>query len=223
MKPDRDQTLAILARHREHLISHREQLGSKLSQERDKLAELQAEAHRRAQEYRATPQGIAESLRELETAELAGADRATLRTLQRNHIAAEQLSADEYGRRRDRWGHKLGDGPVRGCPAGPLGGMRTQVMRDRVFGSYRHDPAVTAVRVSLFRLTADRRLRTAVTYPLHGESLESGASLDLSTVLAWSFSSGAVSDRILERLQLDPSVWLPLATSQIAAAHARAD
>lgn len=223
MSADREQTLDALRNYRERLLRRREELTARRDAELARAEQLQADADRRLQEYRATPQGIAESLRALETAALSGTPRPRLRGLQRAHLAAEQASAEEYAARRDRWGHKPGDGPVRGCPAGPDGALRTQIMRERIFGSYRHDPDTQAVRIGLFRLTETGRLRTAVTMPLDGRLGDRSDSIDLCTVLTWALSNGAVSDRILHRLDLDSTRWLPLATAHIAAPAMLAD
>lgn len=220
---DRADTLAILASYRERLVRRRTELEHTRIEEQTKFEQLKAVAARRAQEYRSTPQGIAESLRELETAQLSGRDRATLRQLQRNHVAAETVSIDEYQTRRNRWGHKPGDGPVRGCPVGTNTDIALQIIRHKLFGSYRHDPDAHAVRIGLFRITAQSRLRTSVTFPLGGPLRDNTESIDLCTILTWSFSQGALSDRVLTRLKLDPELWLPLMTAHAAASTALAD
>lgn len=223
MPTDRDEVLRVLASYRQRLLRDRDALDARFQKEVAKGRQLQQEADRRAQEYRSTPQGIAESMREIETAQLAGQPRDVLRRLQRRHFAAEQVSVEEYTARCNRWGHKPGDGPVRGCPAGSHPPMRMQIMRERVFGSYRHDPSAAAVRIDLFRITERERLRTQVTVPIEEGMRAHADSIDLCTIITWALSNGATSDRILTRLNLDPTVWLPLASAHLAAPAVRAD
>lgn len=214
----REETLTALSRYSQHLQAYRDQVAAELDAATAKRDRLQEIADTRAQEYRSTLQGIAESVRELETAALTGHPAAHIRRLRRQHVNAEQDSATEYRKRRDRWGIKPGDGPVRGCPSGPPSALQVQILRDQLLGSYRHDPTAEAVRINLFRIAGEQRLRTAVTLPL-GQAL-SDQPIDLSTVVRWTMTDRKTWERICLRLSLDADIWEAADASRLAAATA---
>jgi hypothetical protein len=194
--PDRAAILADLSEAHRRLEAKRKSVTADLTAARHREETLQTRYEEALQRYRATPAGIAESLRSIEAATLNGMDARQLLHLHQRHVAAEDDSYAEYVKRRDRWGHKSGDGPVRGCPAGS-GPLAAAAMRDRLLGSYRHDPTCTAVIVRLYVLTGGRRLNATVTVP-------TADPLTLTHVLGHITSEPKVFERVCRRLHLIP-------------------
>ncbi|WP_156150373.1 hypothetical protein [Gordonia sihwensis] len=200
--PDRDRILAVLSQHRDRLEAKRAILVSQHDKAVARAAKATASAARLTTEYQSTPRGIAESIRAIEMATIVGAPRAELRTLQRQHLAAEAVSEEEYNTRSTRWGHATGDGPARGCPVGDDPHLQPLILRDQVLGSYRLDPHAPTVRVRLFRNTGAGRLRTEVTVP-------ATVPMTLSAILSFAFDDRRTRARLLDRLHLDAQQWEP--------------
>jgi hypothetical protein len=135
------------AKHR--LIDLGQQLGDAVLERDRSIADLAAA---RAA-YRATTDGLSRSMRELEVAIMNGAPAAHVRSLQRQHVRAEFDAAAEYAERAQRWGHKLGDGPLRACTIGTNQQFASWAVHLGLYGNYRRtadDPAAD-VGVRLFR------------------------------------------------------------------------
>ncbi len=206
---DRDRILALLSQHRTRLEAKRTVVVSQHDKAVARAEKATAIADRLTIEYQSTPRGIAESIRAIEMAPAAGASRAQLRKMHRQHLTAEAVSKEEYDTRSARWGHAVGDGPARGCPVGDDPTLQPLILRDQVLGSYRLDPHAPTVRVRLFRNTTEGRLRTEVTVP-------ATVPMTLSAILGFAFADRRTRTRLLDRLHLDAQQWDP--TPQSAAA-----
>ncbi|WP_042377296.1 hypothetical protein [Gordonia alkanivorans] len=206
---DRDAVQALLADAHARLSHKREQVTSELAAAQRREQDLAARADKAAARYRATPVGIAESIRAIEAAMLNGARGAHLRHLQRLHVAAENESHEEYLQRSSRWGHTPGDGPVRGCPVGS-GPLVVHILHDKLLGSYRHDPAAEVVAVRLFILG---RIRPAVTVDVPAVE-----TLTLSHVLTTAVDTPAMLTRICQRLGLNEDRYRRATTHRTTAA-----
>ena len=144
-------TLATLDRLIAETKARRSELSAEIASGKQREQQLHDAVDDARRAYRATNDGIAESARAIEIALLSGADRRTVRAMQRQHRQAEDDSDIEYQQRRQRWDHRAGDGPVRGCPVGDNHALRALLMQDVVVGSYRHDPTVDTVKVKVLR------------------------------------------------------------------------
>ncbi|MFC0313551.1 hypothetical protein ACFQNE_03195 [Gordonia phosphorivorans] len=98
--------------------------------------------------YRATNDGAAEGMREIELA-----DRTQRRRLLRWQVAAEQVSSDEYRQQEHAGGAR--QGPVRGLPAGDNEALTPLLIGHHICGWERTHPVTGKQQVGLLQLTAD--------------------------------------------------------------------
>ena len=196
------EVLAALAELRQHLTERRDRIDRELpkAEKAKEAADKKAEAS--LDQFRSTGLGLAISMRAIETAKLSGANPREVRRLVAKHVTAEDHSADEYRRRRDAWGPRSGDGPWRACPVGADPVIAANLIREGVHGSYRHDPAVTAIRVRLYRLIPGQRLRTTAVVP-------ASDPLTLTDVISHIASDPTTFSRIQQRLHLSETLLLP--------------
>lgn len=86
-------------------------------------------------EHRATNDGIAESMREIELA----TSRTHRRQLTRLHVVAEETALAEYETRRARWGDSV-SGALRALPCGSDRTLTAIFVAHKIMGSYRYHP-----------------------------------------------------------------------------------
>lgn len=123
------------------------ELQQRLADAQAKLAREQQNLDRCLAAYRATGDGIAESMRAIELAP-PGEHR---RRLIRLHARAEQDSYAEYEQRRQRWGEDV-PGPLRAPPLGGNSALNRILIAKRILGSFDYSPATGRKRVRLLRL-----------------------------------------------------------------------
>lgn len=174
--------------------SRRTELTAAIAAGQQREQQLRGAVDEARRAYRATNDGIAESTRAIEIAMLSGADRRAIRVMNRQHRQAEDDSEAEYQQRRQRWGYRPGDGPVRGCPVGDNHALRALLMQDVVVGSYRHDPNVETVKVKVLRPGAKKAF-AFVRVPARDP-------ITLTYVFEYILADEELSSRVLARLQL---------------------
>lgn len=138
--------------------------------------------------YRATTDGLAKSLRELEIAVLNGAEPKHIRALQRLHVQGELDAASEYRERATRWGATVGDGPLFACPLGDNREFTAWALHLELLGTYRHSVdqptpqlAVRLLRPDQARDTGVRRTKLNVPATLRAGELTLDAVLGAAT------------------------------------------
>lgn len=136
---------ALRARRAER-VAELERVNRQLEQANQEVANADAA-------YRATGDGLGESLRAIELTKqnpaISGADRKRMFA---NHIAAEKDAAAEYRERTKRWGQRRNDGPLHACPIGTHGPLVALIAKHEVTGSYRLDPTLEGeIAVQLVR------------------------------------------------------------------------
>lgn len=114
--------------------------------------------------YRATPDGLSESLRSIEVAQRSGAGSSTIDAMLRDHVRAEQVAADEYRTRAARWGHGQWDGFLYACPTGDDEVFSQWAIDNHITATYRvHPDGEDMVKVTVIRgLPGGKRRRTWV-------------------------------------------------------------
>lgn len=132
--------------------------------------------------YRATPDGLGESLRKVEIAQRSGADVSTIESMLRRHVQAEQAAAAEYRDRTSRWGHGQWDGLLYACPTGDDEPFTQWAIDQHITGTYRvHPEAQGTVKVTIARALPNNRYRR--TWVLHTPgSLVTGSGITLLQV-----------------------------------------
>lgn len=106
--------------------------------------------------YNATDEGIAETMRRLESAP----DKSAQRGRGRDYVTAEKDAAIELAERDSRWGRSKNDGPLVGLRAGSDRVPPGVTGSARLIGDGHH------ARVTLFRRAAGKTSRTSFTVPV---------------------------------------------------------
>ena len=112
--------------------------------------------------YRATTDGLAKSLRELERAVVNGAEPKQIRALQRLHVQGEVDAAAEYRDRAARWGAVAGDGPLFACPLGDRRDFTAWALHLELLGTYRYRVDQPTPQLAVRLLRPDRSRDTGV-------------------------------------------------------------
>lgn len=157
------------SRHEETL----EELEAQLAAAEREVEAAERNAREAEAAYRATTDGLGESLRGIELAQQSGADKETIGRLMKLHVEAENAARAEYEKRRSLWGDRDDDGPLFACPMG--GGDKTfrrWVITGKVIGTYRAvDARPESVKVGLLRIGKDGSARrTWVRIPAPAEA-----------------------------------------------------
>lgn len=172
-----------LLKQRAKLVAQLERTSAQLDGAEEKLAQAQ-------DDYRATPEGLARSLRSIERAALTpGTPAAEVHRLTKAHVAAEAAARDEYKDRTSRWGHRDGDGPLFACPMSGTPALQRLLITSDILGVYRVDPtrddgAPFTVRV--FRPAEPKAIRTQFAVPAE---LRTSEGVSLAAVLKNAFTA----------------------------------
>lgn len=128
----------------------------------------QAAVHEREADlvYRATPDGLGESLRAVEVTQRAGARASVIEPMLRRHVQAERAAAAEYRDRTSRWGHGQWDGLLYACPTGDDEPFTQWAIANHITGTYRvHPDGQETVKVTIVRALPNNQYRR--TWVLH--------------------------------------------------------
>lgn len=187
-------------------------LREQLKEAEQVLAKRIAHRDRCAAEYRATSDGIAESMRDIELA----LDRGERRRLLALHAAAEDAAFAEFEQRRARWEHQIGEvtGPLKALRCGPNAALTALLVRHRIMGSYRYQPRRPVRKVTVLRIGDMERIRRSFT--VTGDDATCETLADALTILATQYRSrfyqlcgeNQVATDILDALNL-PAVAAP--------------
>jgi hypothetical protein len=207
------------------------ELRAQLAAAEARLAERIEHRDRCAADYRATSDGIAESMRSIELitvqCQLAPTDedRRMLtrdrRRLMRLHTAAEEAAYAEFEERRRRWAHQIGEvtGPLKALPCGPNAELTALLMRHRIVGSYRYQPHRPVRKVTVLRIGDTERVRRSFTDP--GDNTSCDSLADALAILATRYRQRLGQLCGDEQLTAALLTALNLSSSQPASAVAR--
>ncbi len=133
-------------------LTHTDDLRQQLARAQARLAERIAHRDKCDREYRATSDGIAESMRAIELA-TTPAERRRLITA---HARAESDAYAEYEQRYQRWRQEIPEvtGPVKALPCGPNVALTALLVRHQILGSFRFQPDRPVQKITLLRIDA---------------------------------------------------------------------